>query len=366
MVKGTNSAIMKEKNKKLILGMIRKERCSRAAIAERTGLTRASVTMLVEELIADGFVLETEAQYSGVGRRPINLELCPEGGLAIGVALTRNGWSVGMTDLCGQLIQPEKHGSVKHPVNEVLQQIAEAIKQLVKIKENSRILGVGVASPGPVDYRMNQILNPPNFGAWHGAEIGKRLSEMCGVAVRLENVSNASALAEAYFGECTNEENYCYLIVDEGIGSGIVVNGKLYRGKNGYGSELGHTSIDYKGRACECGNIGCLEKYASIPAVLTGTSYQTWQEAVDAQDENLIQKEAGYLSGALVNLINLFDLNKIILGGDLAYQGEWISEQVSEQVNRRIITNNLVKISAGKRLDKTVVAASVALNSLFW
>ena len=363
MKRGTNSALMKEHNKKLILNLIRQERLSRANIANRIGLTRASVTILMEELMREGFVAEEESDYAGVGRRPVYLTLRKDAGYAIGVNISRHAYRLGLANLAGELLETRECRKMERQSYEIVREIAAQVRYLADKAKGARIIGVGVSAPGPVDYKTNTILNPPNFPVWHNCEIGRRLSELSGLPVRLENVANAAALAESYFGGCTNEENYAFLMVDEGIGSGIVTGGKLYRGKNGYGNELGHTSIRFDGLPCECGNTGCLEAYASIPNLLKGTPYATWREA--SEDAELVRREAGYLSCAIVSLVNLFDLNRIVLGGDIVENGEPLARMIEEEVNGRIITNNHIVVCLCRPVDKAAVAASIALNSLF-
>ncbi|PHV70479.1 hypothetical protein CS063_10345 [Sporanaerobium hydrogeniformans] len=365
MKRGTNSSLMKENNKKLILNLIRQKHYSRVELAQKTGLTKASITIIVEELIKEGLVSEEETNYCGIGRKPIHLKLCADARYAVGISISRYSWRAGVVDLAGNLIGAKDGGDMNEPPQLVLEKITETITSLIEKIPPEKIIGIGVTTPGPVDYKTNTILTPPNFTNWHNFQLGKTLSELCGLSVWLENISNASALAEAYFGGCTNEENYGYIIVDEGIGSGIVVGGKIYRGKSGYGNELGHTSINFQGIECECGNRGCLEKYASIPNLLKGSPYTSWKEVIEEDDQRIIGQEADYLSCAIINLINLFDLSKVILGGDIAYGGEGFAREISHIVNARIIVSNQVRVCISKNIDKTVIAASIALNQVF-
>lgn len=362
---GTNSSLMKENNKKLILNLIRQGDFSRAEISKTIRLTKASVTIIVEELIKENMVYEEESDYSGVGRKPVYLRLRDDFAYAIGINITRHSYSVGLVNIKGDLIsvKGKKHNNL--PPDMVLNEISNLVTEMADIVSNKKMLGIGAVTPGPVDYKTGTILRPPNFSIWHNYEIAKKLTEKCGINVRLENVSNAYALSEKYFGSCRNEENYAYIIIDEGIGSGIVINGRLFRGQNGNGNELGHTSINLEGIKCECGNVGCLEKYASIPAILKNTGYRSWKEAVDCGANDLIEKERKYLSFALVNLINLFDLNKIIIGGDIAYNGKGFAEELADAVNKKVITDNTVNVSVGADIDKTVVAASSVINEFF-
>ncbi len=364
MKKGTNSSVMKDRNMRLIINMVHRAGCCRADIAKKTGLTRATVTILTDELIRSGLMTEMpDAEFSGVGRCPLKLGLCSDSVYAVGIALERKGYSMGLYNLSGRAVDYRKEPYSSNDIDFMAQRISEYMCRA----DGERIIGVGVASPGPVDYKAGRIINPPNFSKWHNCDIVNSLQEKTGLPVYLENISNALAVGQKYFGLCREEENYAYIVVDDGIGSGIVIDGEVYRGRSGYGNELGHTSIAYDGVLCTCGNRGCLECYASIPAVLSGTQYKSWQEAVDSGDGALIEKEAEYLTSALVNLVNLFDLEKIILGGDIAYKGELLAEKISTALDARIITHRHLQLSIDcDGTDRARSGASVALHNLIF
>lgn len=368
MVRGTNASLMKESNRKLILNLIRQGNYSRADLAKRTRLTKATVTILTEELLCEGLIRETAAEdYSGVGRRPTYLRLCGSARYAAGFGLTRAGYQAGLFDLAGEAVALEELAYADGPAERTIEEMAACVRRYREMIPEGSLLGVGVAGPGPVDHRTGTVLNPPNFAKWHGCEIERRLSCLCGAAVRLENIANALAMAERYFGCCRQETDYAYVVVDEGVGSGIIVNGQIYRSQRGFGNELGHTSIAYDGRPCVCGNRGCVERYASIPAALEGTGHSTWQEAVDSGARALLDREAGYLSCALVNLVNLFDLGTVVLGGDIAYHGEPLAERIQAELQMRAIVRHPVRVAlaqAGR--SRALAAASIALHELFF
>ena len=180
MKRGTNSTLMKEHNKKLILNLIRQERLSRANIATQIGLTRASVTILMEELMREGFVAEEESDYAGVGRRPVYLTLRKDAGYAIGVNISRHAYRLGLANLAGELLETRECRKMERQSYEIVREIAAQVRYLADEARGGRVIGVGVSTPGPVDYKTNTILNPPSFPGWHDCEIGRRLSELCG------------------------------------------------------------------------------------------------------------------------------------------------------------------------------------------
>ncbi|MBQ4145464.1 MAG: ROK family transcriptional regulator [Clostridia bacterium] len=368
MTRGTNAGLMKENNKKLILNLIRQGNYSRADLAKVMKLTKATLSILTDELKNEGLILEENTDdYSGVGRRPVCLKIRQNGRYVIGVALTRSGYHTGLFDLGGNPVKTNKHKYSSDRADDNLCDMAKIIKEYKTMVDEELLIGVGVATPGPLDYKSGTILNPPNFPVWHNCELGKKLSELCGLPVKLDNIANAMAVAEQYFGCCQKERDFAYIVVDEGIGSGIVVDGEIYRSQRGYGNELGHISIDYNGLKCSCGNRGCLERYASIPAILKNTDYDSWGEVVSNQDKGIINQEAEYLSCGIVSMLNLFDLETIVLGGTIGEDDNLLIDSIGEKVNKQAIGQNKIRIVTSKvGQNRAMAGASVALSKFFF
>lgn len=361
MKQGTNAAIMRKRNEKTILSLINSRPISRAEIAKITGLTRAAVTIIIDELISRGYILEEPTKQATVGRQPILLSFNGERIYSVGINIRRTSFCVGISDLNGKVLVEERFPIV--PPEEFFNSIRGIVETQIKkagIRQD-KIYGIGVATPGPIDAPARKILNPPNFKLWHNVVVADKLEESLGLPVYHENVSNASALAEMYYGTAKESRNFMTLLVDEGIGSGIVLNHQLFEGIN----ELGHASICFDGVICECGNRGCLEKYASIPMILAGTGYESWKEAVDAGEHTLIEREAEYLSTAITTANNLFDLDKLILCGELCYCPERLKNLISDTVNRRRLHNKMLQICVGQVNSKALVAAALVTHEFF-
>ncbi len=366
MTKATNSLVMKKRNQKMILNLIRSEDVSRAQIAAKTGLTKAAVTLLTEELINLGIITESESDYCGVGRRPIILKLVSDRFYAIGVNITRRHCSLGIIDLEGNVLKEDSFNIKSLSPSEVVEKIVFDINKIVKdlkIKRSS-LLGVGISTPGPIDYKTSTILSPPNFEKWHGFNLNV-LGQKLGLTIQAENIANAFAISEKYFGNQKTNDNFITVLVDEGVGSGIITEDKIHRGGNGLGNELGHISIDFDGRPCSCGNVGCLERYASIPALLSGTNFSSWKEVIDQNCESIIEKEIKYLSSALISVINLFDLKTVILGGDLTYNGKFFAEKLYENLKDRNITKSKLSVLPSSLENKVVIAGTLMIDRFF-
>ncbi len=337
--KNPEALYMKSENQRLILNALKNNSASRTELADRSGLTRPCITFLVNDLIKRGLVRETVTRSTGVGRHPVMLEIVPDSRVVGGVNISRNCISVGFVNLGGRTLVSETIKNDDLSAVDGLTMIADMLlRQQAELKmPDERVIGIGVCAPGPLDYRTGQILNPPNFNAWHKLPVADILSRRTGFPVFLENVSGAMAICEWFFGRARGKDNFMVMPVNEGIGAGVVAGGTLYRGANGLGCEIGHSSIQYNGRKCACGNRGCLETYASIKSLLNKTPFSSWREVVDESETSpeaqaLIVAEATYLSAAIVNAVNLFDLEHIILMGDVAYKPDALKRALEKNV----------------------------------
>lgn len=360
MKRATNAALMRIKNEKIILSLINKGPVSRADIAKKTGLTKAAVTIIVDDLKQRGIVTEKNGKSDSVGRNPVMLYLDSDAFYFVGINITRYNIGVGITDLSGAVIAEELFCVV--PPDKATIKIKKIIEELILKSgiDRRKIYKISIVSPGPVDREKGIILNPPNFKEWHGAHIVEETERLIGIKTMLENVSVATAIAEKYFGASRNTENFLALLVDEGIGSGIMLNDALFKGS----CELGHASIKFDGELCECGNCGCLEKYASIPHILEGTGYKNWQEAVDSGDWKLLEEEAQYLSTAIISANNIFNFDKIVLCGDLTYKPEKIIELISDKTKKNTLSRDSLEICSGQVKSKYLIASAVAIHDL--
>ncbi|MBR5153027.1 MAG: ROK family transcriptional regulator [Clostridia bacterium] len=361
MINATNANTMKEKNRRLVLDLIRKNEYSRADLAKETSLTKAAVSIIVDDLIKTGVVSEFKSAETGIGRRPLCLKLNPDSMYAVGINITRSSAEVGIIDISGRIVCKNKVDV--YPKKEALKQIVECIASMVKENaiDTERIYGIGVTAPGPVDSLNTTILNPTNFDEWHYENIGLRLKKALKTEVYLENVSGGLALCEKYFGIAKELNDFLLLIVSDGIGSGIMSSGKLLRNA----TELGHTSIAYDGIPCECGNVGCIEKYASIPAMLKGTKYADWNAVIEAEDAEIIEKEAEYLSCAIVNAINLFGFDSIILEGEINYRPQAIIDAIEKRLKNNTITRTDTRIFSGSAFSGVLCAAVTVFDNYF-
>lgn len=333
--KARNADYTKEYNQKAILRHLRHQAMSRAELARATGLTRAGTSLIVEELLKRGIVTELAPQSVGRGRSATPLALRTDSFYALAVDLARKGCTVGLCDMAGNLLQcralPDQ--------DNMTAAIARALAELLETVDREKVLGIGVSSPGPLDCAHGKILNPPRFERWHGVEICKLLSEALGMPAYLEHDVCAMALHQLELGQ---SRNFMLLFIDIGIGAAIMSDGKLLGNSQYFTGELGHTSIRFDGRLCECGNRGCLETYASVPALLEDSPYRDWVDFMDHAEKDpdarhLLDQEAVYLSAGLVNLLNLIPFDSIFLAGDICYRYELLAQRLQREIGAKAL-----------------------------
>lgn len=363
-----NAEYTKDYNRKMFIRLLRSGPMSRAEIARRLGLTRAATSLIAAELLEQGVVRETEYTETRAGRTPIPVALRRDAGYAVGVYLSRDGCTIGIVDITEHLIGQEHLCFTEGSGNKNAQELADSIEALVQKHnvEKEKLVGIGISAPGPLDGERGRILNPPRFSIWNNTDIGPILNKKLNVPVYLEN--NASCLARYNLGkpEACGSTDFLLLLVKSGVGSGVISRGKVLKGAEYITSELGHTSINYKGRKCPCGNIGCLEAYAAVENLLQGTEFSNWRELIDAYGESeearrLLKEEADYLSAGIVNLANIVSIDTVLIAGDLLYGIERLIPLIEENVNSRCINRKTLPICvlpASSGYDASVKAAA--------
>lgn len=351
MTHATNAAVMRTSNRKLILDLIRRGPISRAELAERTQLTRASITQIADELLEAGLVEPCSTDCNpdagtAPGRRRTLLALKHNARFFFGVHISRRRCRVGVVDLYGDVLTDDELPLDGHSPESAADAVAGIIRsrmaQLPYPKE--QFLGIGISAPGPVDHREGIILNPPNFDAWHNTPICAMLSERTGLPALLEKDTNARALEEKYFGAAMNVSGFMLVQIDEGVGSGVMIRDSLYRGTRGLGTEIGHTTIRYDGPPCRCGGRGCLENYLRIPALLAGSRFADWEQLTGCANEpdaaRILDRAAEYLAAALVNAFNLYDLEQVFLSGEVAACPQPLLDRLTPLVSARVLSRS--------------------------
>jgi glucokinase len=247
------------------------------------------------------------------------------------------------------------------PLMHLVTNIAERLLYFAA-EEDYEVPWLGVGTPGPVDSRTGVVVgNSPNIKGWQGMEIGRILNERLNLPIKVENDVNAMALAETRFGAAVGYSSVVCVTVGTGVGGGVVIDGKLWRGATYSAGELGHIPIDMNGPKCRCGNQGCIEALCSSQAIVERTRQRLGKNMTPVFDEVLggsldnltikklfaaakkgddiarevIEETAGYLGIGLSGVVNLLNPQIVVIGGGIAEGGAGFVEAVSAEVRRR-------------------------------
>lgn len=255
----------REINRSLILNLVRKQQpISRADLARVSGLQRSTVSLIVEDLIADRLIVEGPMGRLPRGRRPTFLQLNSQRAV-LALDIHPEQVTLAVSDLGGKILAqklidiPESSRTVSA--------IVTAIKRMIAEHKQKSFDGIGVCLPGRTDPVLEQPIFAPNLH-FPIRDIRRRIAKATGLRVEMDNVANACALAEVWFGESDGAHDLVVVNVSEGIGTGILANGRLLRGDNGMAGEFGHVQLEPDGPLCGCGNHGCWEMLASNRAAL--------------------------------------------------------------------------------------------------
>ncbi len=342
-----NRDLMRAINRFAILHSIRDAgTISRVDLARRTGLSQATVTGITALLLGEGMLVEQESGRSDGGRRPVPLGLNPQGAYTVGVHLSVDNISVVLMDLQAGILKT--HTRRLEPDNYAAEEVVELLIESVQTClwqadfSKNQISGIGVAIPGLIDSRTGFVHFVPNYH-WSHIGLADRLRERMGVAVYVENSANTLAIYEQWFGIGRGTDNFLLITTEHGIGAGLVLNGKIYRGHRGIAGEFGHTVVDDKGPLCRCGQTGCLEAICGNNAILREAKEVLGQKSrgrekkgkeltieevlFEAKGGNAalreIYRKAGRTLGVGIgNICKLFDPEKIIITGKGVLAGE--------------------------------------------
>ncbi|WP_245828055.1 ROK family transcriptional regulator [Sinomonas mesophila] len=337
---------VRRRNLALVLGRLGPEAvATRADIAAATGLTKASVSSLVADLLETGLVEELGVTRAGERGRPgVGLSLSARRG-ALGAEVNVDYLAVGVVDLHGALRFHEIAERLNHgrPTQEVLAELAALTARATQAAgaEGIELLGGGLAVPGLVDPDRGRVLTAPNLG-WRGASLGQALDALAPGApygVVLTNEANSAALAELWYGRGAELGDYLYISGEVGVGGGLVMGSELFAGPGGNAGEVGHMVVAPGGERCSCGGRGCLETVAGQDAILAaaGIPADAGESAAariaalasalaagDARALDAVGRAGGALAVAVVGAARLVDLSAAVLGGHFAALREWI------------------------------------------
>lgn len=366
------SGTARDINRRLVLKGIRnRQPVSRADLARLTGLQRSTVSLIVEELISDAWVLEGPTGRLPRGRRPTYVRL-NEDRMICGIDIRPVDTTLAMADVNGQFSSLETFPTAKTQ-DEGIGQIAARVKKLREAHRGRPFEGAGVSVPGRVDTETGRLVFAPNLG-WKGGDLRSRLERATGLNVSVENAANACALAEVWFGSNAAGADMIAITVSEGIGAGIFANGQLVRGPDGMAGEFGHMLLDARGPECGCGHRGCWEACASNSAALryyldsepmpAGPSFQHVLALGRQGDERArlaLQKQADYLGLGASILANGLAPAAIVFIGELANLWQVYRPAIENQIAARSVCARKPRVLAAGDGAQARLRGTVAL-----
>ncbi len=346
------SSTIRDINRRIVLNYVRDlQPISRAEIARETALQRSTVSTIVEELKAEGLIEEIGAGKSTGGRRPTLLRLHAAGVIAIGIDITPSGTTVATSDLAGRVLEREEFPNEAKP-EQMSERLIECVRRVVKREAQGLIAGVGVSLPGLVDPASGRAVYIPWF-RWRDWAIAEEIQAATGLEVIVDNDANAAALAELWFGrpEVSDARDFIMVLVAEGIGTGIVFDGQIYRGERGAAGEFGHMIVGQRAPiACSCGLHDCWEAFSSERAAVARYTSATQngrprisfaqlveralggeQSAIDALNEM-----AHYLGIGISNLVVGLSPEAVVVGGQITRAWSLVSDALSETIQRSV------------------------------
>jgi predicted NBD/HSP70 family sugar kinase len=342
----------------------RERRISRAAIARRAALSRSTVSEVVSEILPTGLVAEVGLGKSRGGRRPVLLEFQDDACVILGIEMGASHVAAALTDLRANVLLWEVR---EHPVRTDPAGTRALIAELAAAcldngaREGRPLVGIGLALPSPFDPAHPDQLSTIVLPAWEGRLGLEGLTERFGVPLMVDNDANLGALAEHWWGAGRGVDDFAYIKLATGIGSGHIIRGEIYRGATGVAGEIGHTAIDPSGKPCICGLRGCLVTMIGTPAlleraeellkehpksVLAGDSFDIHdlEDAALNGDQvalQVAQEAAGHLGIVVAGLLNLLNPSMVVVGGDLVGLGELLLVPLRETARSRTLVSSV-------------------------
>ncbi|MFV9568836.1 ROK family transcriptional regulator [Thermoanaerobacter mathranii] len=357
--------LLKGMNESLILDIIRKMGpISRADIAKETNLTPPTVTNIVNKLIEEGVVVEYKVGESNGGRPPVLIKINPEFMTIIIVHISTNNLHEYTLDAELNRKSEQTHSIKGLKEQEVLELLMSTLDKAIKESPNN-ISGIGIVVRGPVKTKEGISVFAPNIG-WRNVPLKAMIEEKFEIPTYIMNDVRAMAWGEFQMGKAKEVENMIFLKVGYGIGSAILINGRLYIGNNDSAGEIGHTTIDVAGPKCSCGNYGCFEALASEKAlvnlvvksikegndsivyqmakgILDNVTPEMIYEAAKLNDKlaiNSLETIGRYLGIGIANIINTFNPELILIGGGIVQGRSFFEDIMRETTKKRAFENS--------------------------
>jgi len=362
---GDNLTDVKIKNRSLVLQLLKKKGpLSRIELARITGLTQPTITNIVNDLLSSNLLKEVGVSDTKAGRKPILLSVNDQAFFIVAINFTRQGFSIALTDLGPNILfRRDSHYSLLEDTDIALLELQKEFIHVLEYATQSLslVLGIGVSAPGPVDTESCTILAHPTFLIHKSLDLRQYLREY-DLPIFMMSNADAACLHETWCGNAKEAQNMVYFMVGESVGAGVLIEGKVYQGKHKKAGEIGHTSINVFGPRCVCGNYGCLEMYCGTQKIVEKAREIGWfggetyfrsfiergepllfRHIVEGAWEGnracleLLTQLGRYIGVGVVHLMNLYDPELVVIGGEAALAKDFIDHPIQETLKERLL-----------------------------
>lgn len=370
-------------NRRRVLEVLRQRgTSSRSEISRTTGLSRSTVSALVCQLLDDSVLVELSERASATanGGRPATLlQLNPAAGGAIGVHIAHDHVRVAVADLAGDVLtETVRELDVDHRPDDTLAFAGRSALSLLADTGLHRdsLVGLGVAMSAPVRSAVSSV---PSVGApilpdWSHVDVAAALGELTGLPVAVGNDANLGAIAERRYGAGQGVDDFIYVMLSDGVGAGLVLDGQVYEGATGGAGELGHVSVVQDGLVCRCGHRGCLETVAGAKALTSAmamshgpgmsvTELAGLAETGDAGARRVLADAGRAVGRALSGVCTVLDPAMVIVGGKAAASSEALLGGIREALQNSVtpLRTGRIPVTAGALAERAEVLGAVAL-----
>jgi len=357
--------IKKEERKRILLNVIKKKKyLNKTQLINFTKLRSGTVLDLIEELKKEGFLKIKNEKSGKVGRPGELLEINPKNKLALGVTITKNFIFLVVIDLSGKIIFKNKIENIlKEGKEKTISKVILSLQKTFSLYPKEKFLGIGLSLPGLIDTKRGIALFSTYADWWKDIPFKRILKKEFSLPVEIENDTRCSSIFEQLEGEAKNKRNFIYIEINEGVGSSIILDKKIYRGTKERAGEFGHMTIDPNGPLCKCGNYGCLESLISLENIyqkikktvdsgihtkiidltngnLDKTTPEILIKAAEKGDKvalNIIENIGINLGIGISNLINLLNPQTIILSGEFTSAKDLLLQPIVNTVKKRAL-----------------------------
>lgn len=368
--RGASNRTPRQINRSLVLNHIRtRQPISRADLARTSGLQRSTISTIVEGLLEEGWVVEASTGESPRGRKPTHLVVSTKK-VVVAVDVHPARATVAIADISGNIFSVRQVALPTNP-NRVIASIIAAIRKVIADHHSFSFQGIGINVPGRFNRQLGRAVFAPNV-AWPIAQIKSQVEKAVGLLVVVENVANACALSEVWFGYNDPSRDLVVINVSEGIGTGIFANGRLLRGNGEAAGEFGHVQVDPNGWQCGCGSRGCWETVASNTSAIRyytdiancpAPSFDDLVSLAELNDPHAIEaieRMCRELGRGMHMIVSALAPSEIVIVGELTRLWPFASSVINEEV-RRFPLVSIPKIRVPTCPEKARLRSAVAL-----